>query len=71
MKMIHIDIMHGGKMNLDKIAKEIVEYDFSEVPYDETDEACYNLATDLYNCNNEQANEIVSIIMNKYINLIK
>lgn len=58
-------------MDLDKIAKEIVEYDFTGVPEDETDEACYLLAQDLYDANEEEAEEIVNIIMRKYIHLIE
>lgn len=57
-------------MNLDKIAQEIVEYDFSGIPDDNTDEACYELAIDLYNCTHKQANEVVDIIMDKYVHRI-
>lgn len=59
------------KMNLDKIAREIVEYDFTGVDIDDTSEACYNLARDLYNATEEEADEIVNIIMDKYVGLIE
>lgn len=55
---------------LDKIAKDITEYDFSDVPVDDTDEACYNLARDLYHADDEEADKIVKIIMRKYVHLI-
>lgn len=58
-------------MNLDEIAREIVDYDFTGVDPDDTDEACYNLARDLYNASEEEADEIVEIIMEKYVGLIK
>ena len=56
---------------LDKIARDITEYDFSDVPADNTDEACYNLAKDLYNASQEEADKIVDIIMKKYVHLIE
>jgi len=55
---------------LDTIAKSIVEYDFSDVPADDTDEACYNLAKNLYHADDEEARTIVDIIMKKYVHLI-
>ena len=55
---------------LDKIARDIVDYDFDGVDPDDTDEACYNLARDLYDASAEEADEIVDIIMRKYVHLI-
>lgn len=52
---------------LDNIAKEISELDFSTVDPDNTDEAIYNLAIDLYNLSDSDANKVVNILMNKYI----
>lgn len=57
-------------MNLDKIAQEISELDFSEVHPDNTAEACRLLAQDLYGANDLQADKIVKIIMNKYVQII-
>lgn len=54
-------------MNLDKIAQEISYLDFRGVDPDDTDEACYNLAKDLYDATDDEANEIVEIIMDKYV----
>lgn len=56
--------------SLIKIAEEISLLDFSDVPVDNTDEACYQLAVDLYDVNDEDARKIVNIIMNKYISNI-
>ncbi len=56
---------------LDTIAKSITEYDFSDVPVDNTSEACYNLARDLYHVSDEEADKIVDIIMDKYVSNIK
>ena len=56
---------------LDKIAHDITEYDFSDVQADNTKEACYNLAKDLYNADDEEADKIIEIIIEKYIHLIK
>lgn len=56
---------------LDKLAKDITEYDFSDVPADGTSEACYNLAKDLYHADDEEATKIVKIIMDKYVQLIE
>lgn len=56
---------------LDKIAKDICSMDFSEVPVDDTDEACYNLAKDLYHADDNEAYKIVDIIMEKYVHLIE
>lgn len=67
---IKIDLF-CDKMSLDEIAREIVDYDFTGVDPDDTDEACYNLAIDLYHVSEEEANEIVDIIMRKYVSLIK
>ena len=58
------------KGELDTIAKEITEYDFTGVDPDNTSEACYNLAVDLYDATNDEATEIVKIIMDKYVSLI-
>ena len=55
---------------LDKIARDIVDYDFSGVDPDDTDEACYNLAVDLYDASEDEADKIVRIIMDKYVQLI-
>ena len=55
---------------LDTVAKRIVEYDFSDVPDDDTSEACYLLAKDLYHADDEEADKIVKIIMKKYVHLI-
>lgn len=52
---------------LDKIAKDISTLDFTGVDPDQTDEACYNLAQDLYHATDKEANQIVDIIMQKYI----
>lgn len=56
---------------LDTVAKSITEYDFSDVPVDNTSEACYNLAKDLYHADDEEATKIVKIIMDKYVQLIE
>lgn len=61
----------GIQMNLNQIAREIVDYDFTGVDVDDTSEACFNLATDLYNCSEEEANIVVEIIMDEYVHLIK
>ena len=58
-------------MDLNLIAKEISNLDFSGVSYDETDEAIILLAKDLYNLNDNDANKILEIIENKYINNIQ
>lgn len=58
-------------MDLNNIAKEISYMDFSDVPADNTDEAIFNLATDLYDLNENEANKIINIIMKKYIQNIK
>ena len=58
-------------MDLNLIAKEISNLDFSGVSYDETDEAIILLAKDLYNLNDDDANKILEIIENKYINNIE
>lgn len=55
------------RMNLDKIAKEISYLDFRGVDPDNTDEACYNLARDLYDASDDEAEQIVKIIMDKYV----
>lgn len=55
---------------LDEIAEEISKLDFSEVDPDDTDEACFLLAIDLYQATEEEADEIVDIIMEKYISNI-
>lgn len=57
-------------MNRDKIAEEISHLDFSDVPCDNTDEAIFSLAQDLYGANEGEANEIVDIVMRKYIHNI-
>lgn len=54
-------------MNKDRIAEEISHLDFSDVPCDNTDEAIFELAQDLYGANEEEANEIMDIVMKKYI----
>lgn len=54
-------------MDLDKVAKEISFLDFRGVDPDDTDEACYNLAKDLYDATDDEADEIVEIIMDKYV----
>ena len=61
----------GDKMTLDEIAREIVDYDFTGVDPDNTSEACYNLARDLYDASEEEADKIVEIIMDKYVGLIE
>ena len=58
-------------MDLNLIAKEISNLDFSGVSYDKTDEAIILLAKDLYNLNDNDANKILEIIENKYINNIQ
>lgn len=55
---------------IDGIARDIVDYDFSGVDPDDTSEACYNLARDLYDASAEEADEIVKIVMDKYVQLI-
>lgn len=52
---------------LNKIAKDISEMDFSDLPDDDFDEGCYLLATDLYDASIEEADKIVDIIMKKYL----
>lgn len=60
-------ILGGSRMNRDKVAEEISHLDFSDVPCDNTDEAIFELAQDLYGANEEEANEIMDIVMKKYI----
>lgn len=57
--------------NLDNIAREIVDYDFSGVDPDDTGEACYLLAQDIYELDNTEAEKVVEIIMDKYVQLIE
>lgn len=52
---------------LEKIAKNISEMDFSDLPDDDFTEGCYLLATDLYGASVDEANIIVDIIINKYL----
>lgn len=56
-----------NKKELDAIAEKISYLDFRGVDPDNTDEACYNLARDLYDASDDEANEIVEIIMDKYV----
>lgn len=56
-----------NKKELDAIAEKISHLDFRGVDPDDTDEACYNLARDLYDASDDEANEIVDIIMDKYV----
>lgn len=58
-------------MNLDRIAEEISHLDFSEVDPDDTDEAIYLLAKDIYEATDKQADQIMNICMDKYIHNIK
>ena len=64
-------VFRGGvRVNKDKIAEEISNLDFTDVPCDNTDEAIFELAQDLYGANEEEANDIMDIVMNKYIHNI-
>ena len=58
-------------MNLKEIAEEISFLDFSSLDPDNTDEAIFNLATDLYDLSEDKANEVINILMNNYIKNIK
>lgn len=52
---------------LDKIAKDISEMDFSDLPDDSFMEGCRLLAEDLYGADEEEQNLITKIINEKYL----
>lgn len=53
-------------VNLNEIAEEINELDFSGVSDDDFDEACYLVAQDLFELNDEEARKVVDIIQEKF-----
>ena len=55
------------KKTLDKIAKDISELDFSDVPDDDYFEACCLVGEDLYGASWDEAYEIAEIIQEKYL----
>ena len=58
-------------MNLDNIAEEISFLDFDGIDPDNTDEAIYNIAIDWYDLNEDEADKVVDILMEKYIENIE
>lgn len=55
-------------VNLEKIAKEIHELDFSDVPDDKFNEGCYLVARNVFDLSEEEADEVVEIIQKEFYN---